>query len=101
MGRWLWMLGGLLIWAGHFLGVYGIASVAATVSRADDAGWRALGLGFSAVCAVGCLILLGVALFRQRRDGGTERFQDQLAGLGAGLATIAIVWQALPTVVGY
>src|SRR5690606_37788564 len=40
MARWAWMLGGLIVWTVHFMGVYAIASLADVVSRADDPAWR-------------------------------------------------------------
>ncbi|HYD28060.1 hypothetical protein [Brevundimonas sp.] len=102
MLRWVWMLGGLIVWALHFMGVYGIASLADVVSRADDPPWRMAGLAFSAACVLAALVLAGSAArsLRRRRDP-SARFGDQLAVLGAGVATLAIVWQALPTVIGY
>lgn len=96
------MTGGLLVWAIHFLGVYALASLADVVARADDPAWRAAALVFSAVCVLASAVLLAIAVKRLRRaDGEDPGFRDQLAALGAGLALIAIVWQALPTVIGY
>ena len=47
MRRWAWMLGGLIVWTVHFMGLYAIASAADVVSRADDPLWRMGGLAFS------------------------------------------------------
>lgn len=102
MLRWAWMMGGLLVWFVHFMGVYAIASLADVVSRADDPLWRMVGLGFSAACALATAALTVVALRRTRRGSDpSTRFGDQLALLGGGVATVAIVWQALPTLIGY
>lgn len=101
MRTWAWMLGGLLIWAGHFLGVYTLSSVADVVSRADDPAWRAIALGFSVACVAALGVLLVLAARRLRRPAAGSRLTDQLAALGAGLALIAVVWQALPTLIGY
>jgi hypothetical protein len=102
MRRWTWMLGGLIVWFVHFMGVYAIASLADVVSRADDSRWRMGGLGFSAVCLVAAVVLTGWAARRLPMGGDpSTRFGDQLALLGGGVATVAIVWQALPTVIGY
>lgn len=102
MGRWLWMLGGLLIWTVHFMGVYAIASLADVVSRADDLTWRMIALAFSGVCALAALAITVAAARRLRRPiDAVAGFGDQLALLGGGVATVAIVWQALPTVIGY
>ena len=102
MRRWAWMLGGLIVWTVHFMGVYAIASAADVVSRADDPLWRMGGLAFSAVCLLAGLVLTGWAARRlRRREDPSAAFGDQLALLGGGVAAIAIVWQALPTVIGY
>ena len=102
MRRWAWMLGGLIVWTIHFMGVYAIASLADVVSRADDAAWRMAGLGFSAACLLAALALAGLAARRLRRTGESPiRFGDQLALMSGGVAVVAIVWQALPTVIGY
>lgn len=103
MQRWFYMLGGMLVWAVHFVGVYAIASIGDVVARADDPTWRMIGLGFSVLCA-----LAGVTLFFQAVRRGRAAADDEVATLasllataGAGIATIAIVFQTLPTVVGY
>ena len=102
MRRWVWMLGGLIVWTVHFMGIYAIASLADVVSRADDPVWRMGGLAFSAACLLAALATAGWAARRLRRKTDpSTRFGDQLALLGGGVATVAIVWQALPTVVGY
>ena len=102
MRRWAWMLGGLIVWTIHFMGVYAIARLADVVSRADDAAWRRAGRGFSAACLLAALILALAAARRVRRPADPlVRFGDQLALLGGGVAAVAIVWQALPTVMGY
>lgn len=96
------MTGGLLVWAVHFLGVYTLSSLADVVARADDPAWRGAGLAFSGVCVLALAVLLALAARRLRRTGGEGgRFPDQLAALGAGLALVAIIWQSLPTVIGY
>ena len=102
MRRWAWMLGGLIVWTVHFMGVYAIASLADVVSRADDFGWRMTGLAFSAACVLAALAITAVAARRvRRRADPSTGFGDQLALLGGGVAAVAIVWQALPTLIGY
>ncbi len=102
MRRWAWMLGGLIVWTVHFMGVYAIASLGDVVSRADDPAWRMTGLGFSGACLLAALAITAWAARRlRRRTDPSARFGDQLAFLGGGVAAVAIVWQALPTVIGY
>jgi len=100
--RWVWMMGGLIVWLVHFMGVYGIASLADVVSRADDPVWRMIGLAFSGACVLAALAITGwVARSLRRPADPSARFGDQLALLGGGVATVAIIWQALPTVIGH
>lgn len=98
MRAWIWMLGGLIVWTVHFFGVYTIASAADVYATADDFRWRMSGLAFSGLCLIASLILLAIAV---RRVRATSSLADQLAALGAGTAAIAIVWQALPNLIGY
>lgn len=102
MGRWTWMLGGLIVWTIHFMGIYAIASLADVVSRADDLDWRMLGLAYSGVCLLVSLALTVAAARRARRClDPAAGFGDQLALFGGGVATVAIAWQALPTMIGH
>jgi amino acid transporter len=102
MLRWAWMLGGLIVWFVHFMGVYGIASLGDVVSEADDPLWRMIGLGFSGVCVLAAVALAVAALRRVRRTTEpADDFRNQLALLGGGVAALAIVWQALPTLIGH
>ncbi|RZJ45809.1 MAG: hypothetical protein EON86_00700 [Brevundimonas sp.] len=98
MKTWAWMLGGLIVWSVHFIGVYMISSVADVVSTADDPAWRMAGLAFGGACVLITGLLLAVALRRLRES---LRFADQLAAFGAGTASIAIIWQSLPTLIGF
>ncbi len=103
MARWAWMLGGLIVWAVHFLGIYIIASIGDVVERADALGWRMAGLAFSGLCVAVVAVLLFWSLRRLRRGGDEPnwRFREQLAALGAFVSLVAIVWQALPTLIGH
>ncbi len=93
------MTGGLWIWAIHFAGVYAISSVADVLAEADSNGWRMAALAFSGLCALAAVAVLRAAL--RRLQGRRDAFADQIAACGSGLAVIAIVWQALPTVIGH
>lgn len=102
MGRWAWMLGGLIVWTVHFMGVYAIASLADVVSRADDLAWRMFGLAFSCACLLAALTIVVVAKRRSRGSPDAPvKFGNQLALLGGGLAAVAILWQAMPTLIGH
>ena len=103
MGRWFFALGGLAVWFIHFMGIYAIASLADTVARADDLRWRMVSLAFSVLCALGVLVLLVLAVRKlaSRDQGEGQTFMDELGVLAAGLALVAIVWQAAPNLIGY
>lgn len=100
MKAWGWMMGGLIVWAIHFLGVYVISSVGDVVATADDPLWRMAALAFSGLCALASAALLWLAARRLRATRG-PRFQDQMAAFGAAISFVAICWQAIPTVIGY
>lgn len=99
MKTWAWMLGGLIVWGVHFIGVYLISSVADVVAKADDPVWRIGGLAFSLACAATTGALLCVAA--RRISGHDARFPDQVAALGAAVSLIAIAWQSLPMLLGH
>lgn len=101
MRRWSYLLGGLIVWAAHFSGVYAIASVDAQTAAADEALWRLAATALSGVCVVACLALGVVAQRRLRapNDAGA-RLVDQVALLGMATALVAIGWQTLPILVG-
>ena len=94
----LYILGGLLIWAVHFAGVYAIVSIAAQTRAADTAVWQAVSLAFSIACVLGTGTLLVLAGRRSRRQGYT--LIDHMAALGALFAVVAIVWQAAAPLYG-
>ena len=101
MRSWLFLLGGLLVWAAHFIGVYAIVSVADVVARANaPAALTVAGL-FTLVCALADGWLLRLAWRRARSAGdSTDRFVATLAGLGAGVSLIAVLWQGFPVLIG-
>lgn len=94
MALWLLSLGGLLVWALHFFGLYLIASVWLTTDTARVVG---------GVFTVACLAADGWLLRRtwpghlgDDRDG-FDRWLLKLAFFGAALSTVAVLWQGLPT----
>jgi hypothetical protein len=95
MGRWLLLLGGPLIWAGHFLAIYAVASVAVQLNGTASFMARIVILGLSAAAIAACIFVFFAAR-RQRRGEPLADFFRTIAGAGAVLALIAIVWQTLP-----
>ncbi|OYX29710.1 MAG: hypothetical protein B7Y99_12730 [Caulobacterales bacterium 32-69-10] len=102
MARWGLMLGGLIVWAVHFNGLYALAS-AAHISAPDTAGlWLAAMMGLSLAClaaVAGIIVLASKEL--KALDGAEQpdRFVLQVAMAGASLAALAIVFQTLAALI--
>ena len=90
MRGWTFLLGGLIVWAAHFFALYAIASIFLTTMLA-----RGLALLATALCLGAALLLFRHARRRFSADG-TELWMRAVALAGLGIATVAIVWQALP-----
>ncbi len=97
------MLGGLLIWALHFIGVYIIASIADVVATADDFAWRMGGLAFSGLCLLAILAAAWRAygILRVEPPDDLARFGAWLGLLGAAIGAAGVVFQSMPNVIGY
>lgn len=102
MRTWILMLGGMMAWALHFAGVYGIASVADVVQDAAAPPARWAIAGFTLVCLIAAL---GFGLANLRVPGKDRdpmrRLTSTVGAAGGGVAAIAILWQALPALIGH
>jgi hypothetical protein len=96
------VLAGLLIWAAHFLVIYGATGLACTRGFADA---RVLGFGVLALTIVAATVLALLAAgavlvralrFARRSDGGSIPFLRWMAAMVALLALVAIAWDGLP-----
>ncbi|RYG24357.1 MAG: hypothetical protein EON93_23105 [Burkholderiales bacterium] len=96
MGRWLWMTGGLIVWAIQFSALYALSSLADVTADAAAPAWRLPGILISLFCTLVCLGLLRRAVRKHPRG-----FIDDIAALSALTGSIATVWQGLPTVIGF
>lgn len=96
MKRWLLLLGGLLIWAGHFLGVYLISSAADVWSATEASGPRLIGLAFSIACLAAAMGVAAVIWRRGRSVSGAEAWEGRVGLAGALVAAISIIWQTAP-----
>ena len=92
MREWRVMLGPFLIWAGHFLAVYTIASLADLSDAASAEGLRIAGLAASALCG----LVLAAQFVRSQRSSRLTPLARQLAGVGFAMSLIAVSWQSLP-----
>ena len=100
MKRWGYILGGLIVWTVHFLGVYVIASVGDVAADADHPLSRAAVGVFTVACLIAAGGLTVVAARRWRRGGEDMGFENVIAATGGAIAAISILWQGLPAVVG-
>lgn len=86
---WRLLLGGMLIWALHFFGLYGIGSIwhSSMTARLP-----------AAVLTVLCLAGEGRLIMRLSRRGGDDLdgWMRKLALAFVVLASVAIIWQGLP-----
>jgi hypothetical protein len=103
MRAWLLMLGGLLIWAVHFGGVYGIASVFDVISSADAPLSRlSAGALTLASLAANAALFVYVAGARKRRKGdAVADWVLSIGALNAAISFVAVLWQGLPAIVGH
>ena len=86
MRTWLILLGGMLVWALHFFGLYAIAEIAPH---------RAAVAALTLVCLGADVWFLRI-ISRLRRDDPFAAWRRSVAGAGAGLSLLAVAWQALP-----
>lgn len=95
MRDWGLMLGGLLVWTLHFVGVYSIASAADVSDPSTQALWRWLGAAFTGACLLAVAVIVARAWPSSRKAGLYRQ-----VGLGACvISVIAIVWQSVPLLV--
>ena len=91
MGRWSFLLGGLVVWAAHFFLLYGFASV--------FPGDRIASLLTIAatIPAIACnAFLLWVAYRRRRSPDELKAWIVDVGAAGAALSLVAVIWQSLP-----
>lgn len=101
----LLMLGGAVLWAVHFLVVYGIAAVACARGFAA-ATWSGIAIVPALLAVATALALAGAALLGQRGAAAmhaaaaagdrSRRFAGFVAAGLAALALLAIAYEALP-----
>ncbi len=79
----------VIIWAAHFAAVYGLAALACARQAAALVPWV---VGVASAIAVAALLALAIpAALRSLR---TSQLADSLAAGLAGLALLAVVWEA-------
>lgn len=94
MGGWPTLLGGMLVWAAHFFALYAFGSIWGSSATARIATLAATALALAA----DALIL--VRILRQTPPDEFSRWTRSLGLTGCALAALAILWQALPALIG-
>ena len=95
MREWRVMLGPFLIWATHFLLVYGIASIDDLGDPGQSSSWRSLGSGLSLLCLAGLVFVV----VRIRASAGNSTLARQIGVAGGSIAFVAVIWQSLPLMI--
>jgi hypothetical protein len=94
MKRWILLLAGPLIWAGHFLVAYVISSVSVLVTGETTllarAGIVAAGLGAAGLAVVAGRLALSL------QGGDISTFWRTVSAFGAVMGGIAALWQSAP-----
>ena len=96
----LFMLASPIIWAAHFMFIYGVNGVACA-RPALHTIWAGMPVSSWIIVAASVLALAAMALiyWRQRRDmlrTGEPGFLAWLAGMLSVLLAVAVVWETMP-----
>lgn len=86
--RTLWMSSGVIVWALHFVAVYGFMGLACARGLEAAVPWT---VGIATIVAAGLAAGLLVRGARRR-----AQFVDGIAAGLAGFALLAILWEGLP-----
>lgn len=100
MRTWGLILGGLIVWAAHFVGTYALVSLADISADPGHPGWR-VGLAVFGGLCLAALALLALWAWRDltSRDQ-QDRFASRVALAGQAVAALGVVFQTLPAVFG-
>lgn len=96
----LWMGAGVIVWALHFLALYGITAVVCATGS-DDARWLGLGIvpwtvAVSTLVGVGLVAWVGVRAWRRHSH---ERLAPWLTATLCALAAFAMLLEAIPVAI--
>jgi NO-binding membrane sensor protein with MHYT domain len=91
MRAWAVVLGGLAVWAAHFVALYAIASA---LPGRPDARWLVLAATIPAIA--GDALILWKTIGSGRRSDPLDDWIVRLGALGAAISGVAVAWQALP-----
>lgn len=93
VGRWAFLLGGLIVWAAHFFLVYGFSLIFPGTQLA-----RLLTLiaTVPALAADAALMWVAAAGALRGSSDDLDIWVRNLGAVGALLSAVAVLWQALP-----
>lgn len=91
MRGWLLIVGGLIVWAAHFVAIYAIASV---FPGQAIARWLVLAASAAAIGANTAILWSTSA----RRNDPLDGWARKTGRAGAALSLLAVVWQTAPAV---
>lgn len=101
MRAWIHLLGGLIVWSIHFLGVYAIASLADIAPPEARKPYGPI-LAALALTCVAAAMALAVRAWRRAGVGEPiDQFRARLSAMGSAVAAVAIVWQSAPGLGGF
>ena len=86
MSTWLRISAGAIVWALHFAALYGITALACARGFAGQVPWA---IGIATLVAIGLVLFV---IWISFKDIGA--FANWLSAAVAGLALLAIVWEA-------
>lgn len=101
MRPWLFMFGGMGVWAIHFAGIYAIASVFDVIATANAPSSRLATGALTLVCLAANAALFVATSFRRGKDTGDSvlRWMLTVGALMAAISFVSVAWQGLPALI--
>lgn len=96
MNTWFSLLGGLALWAAHFLVAYAIASLADISPSEHQAPLTWILEGLTLACVLAAVALAVRAWRAAGRPGLGGAFVQRVSALASMLSAVAILWQSAP-----
>lgn len=91
-GKWMLLLGGLVVWAAHFFLLYAFASI---FPGSDTARWLTAAATALGLAANGAIIQAAISSNRRPSSDDLERWARQVALPECILSIAAVLWQGL------
>lgn len=92
----LLMLSGPLVWAGHFLFVYGVTGVMCARPAMLDASMGPWIVGSASLVCIAAIVAILVGMRKSVPRAGEPGFVPAMTCMLALLSVLAIVWETLP-----